>query len=149
MGQNLILDNGCVVVDKNFLDGHSRHLEERKMVFIEKAVALFKHVHFKLGLSRHYRIRHIERLAGLLVHQALTMLTALLPQQQQYPAVAAHLLQAVLLLSQQQEDLVDLPLGLFLQRVFLQLYKSMRVNFQGHPGSSSWGKPKVISLGHK
>lgn len=31
MGQNLVLDDGCVVVDKNFLDGHGRHLGgERK-----------------------------------------------------------------------------------------------------------------------
>lgn len=133
MGQNLILDNGCVVVDKNFLDGHSWHLEEGRMVFTEQAVALFKHVHFKLGLSRRCRIRHIQRLASLLVHQALTMLTALLPQQQQYPAVTAHLLQAALLLTLRQEDLVDSPLGLFVHKVFLQLYKSMRVNFQGHP----------------
>lgn len=32
MGQNLVLDDGRVVVDKNFLDSHGRHLGgERKM----------------------------------------------------------------------------------------------------------------------
>lgn len=57
MGQDFILDDGCVVIDKHLLDSHSRHLKRKNNAKFSQYVRMKLK---SLTVGRHYVVAWIR-----------------------------------------------------------------------------------------